>query len=186
LQSPGSENWYVEYDHINTIDNSGTSGVFYNIPPNEGTPTITTGIDGMYNIHAPKWLLNHVKQSLNIWDLITGGGATLSGIAALLAALGLIATNPVGAAIVAIILAVLAIAGIGVKAFVENVMETEIDDGWSYLWGFTQYWLLWWRVGVSWSMSFGRWRDWGWFFFIPFFWFMRFRSGCNKYLAMAL
>ena len=43
--------------------------------------------------------------------------------------------------------------------FIEDVIQTDLGDGWSWLWGFgSGFGLKWWW------QSFGSWRDWGWLF----------------------
>lgn len=154
LKSPGSGSWHVEYDHLNNIDSSGSSGTYYDAPPNAGTPKVYHG-SSKYHLQVTKWQLEDIKQNLNIWELITGGAGILA------AALGLVLTV-FGVIMVGILLAALALLGIVVTFFIENIMETEIGDGWYWVFNIKEHFFWFIRYRVSWSMCVGEWRDWVW------------------------
>jgi hypothetical protein len=50
-----------------------------------------------------------------------------------------------------------------VNWFLTDKLETELGDGWIYLWGLGSFSIFHW-----WTMSFGALYDWGWFFISPF------------------
>jgi len=101
-----------------------------------------------------------------------GAGAVGAFLPEVLQALGLISSTGVGAvvaAMAAICIAMLALVGVPlIECFIDAVMKTDDGDGWYWAWDFAEIRLLWWRIGPSWKMSFGRWRDWAWTIFITF------------------
>jgi len=71
------------------------------------------------------------------------------------------------AAIVGLFGAVLALLGFSFYWFINDILQTERGDGWIWTWGYTEWWFLSWRVGISWYTSFGAWRDWGFYVNVP-------------------
>ncbi|MEM2912652.1 MAG: hypothetical protein QW146_09140 [Candidatus Bathyarchaeia archaeon] len=147
---------HVEYDHP---DNGPYQPPTYNIPPDEASPTALTGISGRYHLHIPVWIINDIKNSGTLTSL---AGATASLIGFLLAL-----PEPVISKIVGLFLSaaggVLAILGLLRRAFAESVLQTELGDGWTWVWGQGKF-VTWFIEVYWWWQSFGRWRDWGWFF----------------------
>jgi len=170
LQASGNEEYHVEYDHINNVFPTGV-GLYYNWSYNEGKPSYTHG-DHVYVAHIPKYQLKDAKEYLNLWSIIAGVGAVGSAFYYLLCSMGIIIGHPVTAAAVGLILVVLALIGVAVEYFVEDVLETENDDGFGYMWDATKTWLPFRFYLLTLWMSFGKWRDWGWYF-----WFLGWQEG---------
>jgi|GEM_PF-6774149 len=141
---------HVEYNHP---DNGPYNPPTYNIPPNEASPTTLKGV-GKYHHHIPVWMINDIKKSGTLTSL---AGAIGSLLALLLGIPEFI--SKIIALFVATVAGILAVLGIAIRAFAESVLQTELNDGWTWVWGVGSWWIFFW-----WWQSFGRWRDWGWFF----------------------
>lgn len=142
---------HIKYNHP---DNGPYYPSTYDIPPNEASPTTLKGNE-KYHRHIPVWIIDDMKKRGNLMSLV---GAIASLIAILL-------SIPEGftkilAVVLGVIGGVLAVLGIAIVIFAEEVLETEMSDGWTWIWGEGKWWRFLW-----WWQSFGRWRDWGWFFF---------------------
>ncbi len=85
---------------------------------------------------------------------------TVGGIIAFLLSIPL-----VGKIVLAILALIATVWGVG-RWFVQNVIQTELGDGWAWTWGFGK-WVLFGRpLAFWWWMSFGSLRDWGFFIFV--------------------
>jgi type IV secretory pathway VirB2 component (pilin) len=163
LSSPVYETWdgitfittastplHVEYNHV---DNGPYNPPTYNIPPNEASPTTLKGTS-KYHLHIPVWMINDIKNGGTLTSLAGAIGAFLAlllGVPELL--------SKIVALFLGIVAGVLAILGLAITAFAESVLRTELNDGWTWVWGMGSWWIL-----VWWWQSLGRWRDWGWLF----------------------
>jgi hypothetical protein len=175
--SADSTPYHVEYDHV---DNGPYSPPTYDIPPNEADPTTLKGC-AKYHHHIPQWTIKDMATSGTLTAL---AGAVGTVIVALLKIPDV--TSKVIASFLLVIPAVLAILGLLIKVFVEAILQTELDDGWTWLWGLESRSILGWTF-FWWRESFGRWRDWGWSFWyvIPSFTAARFEAGV-RHMTMTI
>lgn len=163
LSSPVYETWdgitfittasaplHVEYNHP---DNGPYTPSTYNIPPDESSPTILKG-NSKYHHHIPVWMINDIKNGGTLTSLAASVGSLLALLLGIPEKI-----SKIVALFVAIVAGVLAILGLLIRAFIESVIQTELNDGWTWVWGMGRWWIFFW-----WWQSFGRWRDWGWFF----------------------
>lgn len=149
---------YVRYNHP---DNGPYSPPTYEIYPNEVSSTILKG-DSKYHCHIPVQVLDEAVNRGTLMALI---GGIIDFILALLLLPEPIISKTL-AVILAIIAGVLSICGLTVALFIGEVLRTEMNDGWTWLWGIGKWGPFHW-----WWQSFGKWRDWGWFFLvIDLFW----------------
>lgn len=152
VRAPGSSTTWVKYDHP---DNYNT---YY---PNEiNREYYLKGYSKTHN-HVPRYLLEEAKAKTSF----VGIAALLAGvIAALLAVPELV--SKIVAAILGLIAAILSLVGFVLYWFINDVIQTELGDGWIWTWGYGK-WEFWgWVVAAWWWMSFGAWRDWVFFVII--------------------
>jgi len=156
LQAPGSYAWHVDYDHPNNVDDSGASGTYYNVPQNEGEATTLHG-DGKYHHHIPSWVIDDMIEAGSTIRLIGQIGAFI----AILLGLPELVVSKIVAAVAALVACIIAIVGMTIQVFAQSVLKTELGDGWTWTWGHGQWWVF-----AYWWQSFGRWRDWGFFWYV--------------------
>ena len=152
VKAPGSSTIWVKYSHpdnYNTYYLGQVNKEYY-----------LSGNSKTHN-HIPQWILEQAKANTSFARI---AGILAGVIAALLAIPELV--SKIVAGIIGLIGALLALVGFVLYWFLNDIIQTERGDGWIWTWGYTEYWFLWWRVGVSWWMSFGAWRDWGFFVII--------------------
>jgi len=148
----GASLW-IKYDHPDNYE-------VYHLNPN-GSPDVNDeyvikGTNGVKAFHAD-------KSDISSWSLsggiVTAGstlGAVLVGVA--------LGANVLGA----LLIAFLTIVGVTSSLFVQNVIATELGDGWVYLGGFGR-WNCWFLHSVWFKLSFGSWWNTWFYFFISNF-----------------
>jgi hypothetical protein len=141
---------HVEYNHP---DNGPYDPPTYNIHPDEASPITLKGT-GKYHHHIPVWTINDIKNSGTLTSLAGAIGSLLALLLTIPEAI-----SKIVALFVSVVAGVLAVLGLVIRAFVESVLQTELNDGWTWVWGQGSWWIFFW-----WWQSFGRWRDCGWFF----------------------
>jgi len=145
VQAHGNSTHWVKYDHPDNYDTYHPLeiNVDYQL---KGTSTT------MWHIAQ-----YHIEDAKEANDL----GLVISSLVAIIG--GLLALPELGskfvAGVVSLIVAILVGINRVVSYFLNDILQTELGDGWSYLWGFGNWWLFHWFW-----MSFGAWRDWGWFY----------------------
>jgi len=137
--SVDSEPLYVKYDHP---DNGPYDPPTYDIPPNEKDATIMKGYTRGIG-HIPVHIIDLMKQAVSI----------ACGIDMIIAGIILAATG-VGVLIAALVEGIIIATGILVNWFIDNVITSELGDGWMYTWGYGSFWIFHWMW-----ISFGAWRD---------------------------
>jgi len=143
VQAPGNSTKWVKYDHPDNYDtyHPGETNSEYSLPG------ITRTIE-----HIPQSTIENAKVNNDIATVISA----LVGVA--LAALVIPEpTTKIVAGAAALIAAILTAANLIVRFWLNDVVQTELGDGWSYVWGEGSWWLFHWFW-----MSVGAWRDWGW------------------------
>jgi hypothetical protein len=135
----------IKYDHPDNYQ-------VYN--SNTGASYTIVGSNGYYALHLTT---QQIANALNT--------ASITGIiGALLSIAGFVADAVVGD-VIGVIGAILSGLSCGIQWFVSNVVETELGDGWAYLWGAGSS--SWWIFHSEWFwLSFGSWRNWGWYFYV--------------------
>jgi len=144
---------YVRYDHC---DNGPYPNPTYDIPVDEAESTKIRTTTGRLITHLPKHVVDNMKSGLafGLAPVITDIVAILWGLPDL-----------VGTKTAALILSAVDLILIGLgwvyNLWVDNIVKTEMGDGWQYTWGAGGWWIFKWC-----TISFGAWRDIGW----PIFW----------------
>jgi hypothetical protein len=141
---------YVKYDHP---DNGPYNPPTYDIPVDEAEPTQFKTQSGTLIRHIPKHSIDKLEQNF-AFEL----AAVLTPLLAYLFGLPELVGSKVAGIIVAIIIAILTALGWAYNVWVNDVVRTEMGDGWLYMWGAGSWWVFSW----CWS-SFGAWRDNGFF-----------------------
>lgn len=148
VQAPGPPERWIKYDHPDNYD------TYYPGIINEGY--VLEG-NSRLHLHIPQHVLETAKEGGTLTSVIS---ACVAVVAAALAIPEPIISK-VTAGVIALIAAILTAVGIVIYWFISDVIQTELGDGWSWLWDFGSWWLFkWWR------QSFGRWRGWGWLFVV--------------------
>ena len=145
VQAPGSDEIYIEYDHPDNYE------TYY---PNKINTNYELQGDSKIHSHIAKYVLEEDKEK---GSLITIAGVLMGVVAALLGIPELV--SKIIAAFIGLIAAILTAMGQLITWFIEDIVQTELGDGWSWIWGVGHWWIFHW-----WWQSFGKWRDWGWFF----------------------
>jgi len=145
----GASLW-VKYDHPDNYE-------VYHLNPN-GSPDVNDeyvikGASGVEAFHAS-------KSDVNGW--ISDG--QLGGLATAIAGVVVAGSGGIG-----ILLGVfLVIVGFAFSQFVQQIIQTELGDGWVYVQG-VGHWNCWFLHSVGFSASFGSWQNWWFHFFISNF-----------------
>lgn len=153
VRAPGSSTQWIKYDHPDNFE------TYY---PNQINKGYTLNGYSKQHNHIAQYALEEAKANTSFARI---AGMLAAIIAALLALPELI--SKIVAGIIGLIGAILVLVGFVLYWFINDIIQTERGDGWIWTWGYTQYWFLWWRIGISWWMSFGAWRDWGFFVYVP-------------------
>jgi hypothetical protein len=137
---------YVKYPHPDNYDTY-----------HPGETDINYSLNGTTRIHS------HIAQSiLETGKLLGELTEIVGGILVVVAALGFLPEpliSKVHAAYLGLLAGILMLAGLSVAVFIEYIVQSELGDGWTWLWGFCSSCGLRW-----WYQSFGRLRDVGWLF----------------------
>ncbi|MGB9778781.1 MAG: hypothetical protein ACPLW8_05195 [Candidatus Bathyarchaeales archaeon] len=151
VKAPGNSTHWVKYDHPDNYD------TYYR---GEVNRDYYLSGNSKYHHHIAKWRVEKAISDLDFWTLIGTTANTIGGAIAFLLAIPLVGK------IVLIILALIAsVWGVG-RWFIQNVIQTELGDGWAWTWGHGK-WELFGRVlAFWWWMSFGLARDLGFFIFV--------------------
>jgi len=146
--SPGPPETYIKYNHPDNYDtyHQGEINVDYELQGDE-----------RIHCHIAQHRIEEDKAGVELGQIIAGLMGVLMGL--LLIPEGVL--SKVAAGVIALIIGILEVLGEGIKWFLNNVVQTELGDGWSWMWGFGSWWIFKW-----WTQSFGAWRDWGWFFVV--------------------
>jgi len=76
----------------------------------------------------------------------------------ILAILAIPVVGWISAALAAVIIAALIVVNRTLYYFLNDILQDERGAGWMWTWGFGSQWIFRWFY-----VSFGAWRDWGWF-----------------------
>lgn len=142
VKSPGPSNLWIKYDHPDVYDT-------YNIGVNEWK---SLKGDQKIHTHIPQYVIETAKANNNLSALVS---AITHFILAVLAIpkVGLIA-----AVIGAVIITALVVINRAIDYFLNVILQDERGGGWMWIWGTGGWWIFRWFY-----ISFGAWRDWGWF-----------------------
>jgi len=148
VKSPGPSQIYIKYDHPDNYDtyHQGEVNVNYQLQGNE-----------KIHYHIAQYKLEEGKQTGSLFEI----AAALIAIVAAALAFPEPVVSKVVAAFVGLLATILAAVGVMITYFIETKLQTELGDGWAWLWGFGNWWIFRW-----WWQSFGAWRDWPWFFVV--------------------
>lgn len=148
VKAPGPSTTFIKYDHPDNYDTyrSGEVNVDYDL----------RGHDKIHH-HIAQYRIEEDKSSWTLVQILAGIEGLL--IAALTIPEGVI--SKVIAGVLLLIIGIIEALGQTKKWFLENILQTELGDGWTWLWGFGSWWIFKW-----WWQSFGAWRDWGWLFVV--------------------
>ncbi|MEM2912501.1 MAG: hypothetical protein QW146_08365 [Candidatus Bathyarchaeia archaeon] len=148
---------YVRYDHP---DNGPYENPRYDIPPNERDNTVLHGNSKLHT-HIPTHIMQKIKEkgtlAVLIQEIMTPILFYMLGVPELVG-------TKLAALALAIVEGVIALLGYTFNWWLDNILTTELSDGWTWLWGFGGAWIFKW-----WAQSFGAWRD-TTFFFVGFRW----------------
>jgi hypothetical protein len=142
------------------VNRTTNSSVFYDHPDNYDIydPKVNDsytirGNGTLAAIHIPKYAIEDAKQKADlgaffadIWGLILDSAGSV--VAGPLAFLG----------VVVLVLEILESMCELISIFLNQVLQSELGDGWMYLWDPGSWWFFRWI-----HCSFGAWRDWGWY-----------------------
>lgn len=170
VQNPVRYNWngitfistkstplYVAHDHPDTGPYDSPT---YDIPVDEVSSTVLVANSGTRCIHLPKHIVDDMKESGTIAFALS---AAITPILVWLFGLPELVGTKLAALILGLVDVIILCFGLAFTWWVDNVVRTEMGDGWSYMWGFGSWWIFNW----CW-ISFGAWRDAGWFILSPF------------------
>lgn len=148
VKYPGPPNTYIKYDHPDNYDTyrPGDVNINYTLQGHE-----------KIHYHIPQYVIEDAKSTVELSMVLT----ILYGILPVLIGIPEGAISKIVAGVVAIVIIILEAIQAGILWFLENKLQTELGDGWSWFWGFGSWWVFKW-----WWQSFGAWRDWGWFFVV--------------------
>jgi hypothetical protein len=142
VKAPGPPDLYIKYDHPNYYDK-------YNIGVNDDK---SLQGDSKIHTHIAKYHIEDAKQKNDLYALLA------SVVQFILALLAVPAVGWIAAAIAAVITAALVIVNRAVFYFLNDILQDERGGGWMWTWGFSGWFIIRWFW-----VSFGAWRDWGWF-----------------------
>jgi hypothetical protein len=149
VKSPGSYTTRVKYDHP---DNYNT---YYSGQINRDYALKGISRD---HIHVSEWRLEDAKFKTTFASIAGLLGPIIAGLL-LIPEL----VSKVIAGIIALVGAICSLLGYALRWFVEWIIQTELNDGWVWTWGYGKIAIWGWTIAAWWSMSFGAWRDWGFF-----------------------
>ncbi|MFH7882497.1 MAG: hypothetical protein QW140_02140 [Candidatus Aenigmatarchaeota archaeon] len=152
VRAPGSDYFWIKYDHPDNIE------TYYPMAKNKG---YTLNGTSKRHHHIPQYILEDAKYKSTFASIAGLLGPIISGL--------LLIPELISKAIAAIIAlggAILSLVGYGAKWFIENIIQTELGDGWIYTWDYGKITFFGWVLAAWWRMSFGAWRDWGFFVLI--------------------
>jgi hypothetical protein len=152
VKAPGSDYFWVKYDHPDNIE------TYY--PMAKNNPYTLNGASKQHN-HIPQYILEDAKYKSTFASIAGLLGPIIAG---LLAVPELV--SKVVAGIIALVGAILALVGYIIRWLIENIIQTELADGWVYTWGYGKLSIWGFVIAAWWWMSFGAWKDWGFFFII--------------------
>ena len=144
VKNPGPPEVYVKYDHPDYYET-------YNIEVNDDK---TLQGYSKFHTHIAKYHIEDAKQNNDLYALLA------SVIQFILALLAVPAVGWIAAAIAAVIVAALVIVNRAIYYFLNDILQDERGGGWMWTWGFSGWFIFRWFW-----ISFGAWRDWGWFVF---------------------
>ena len=153
VRAPGDAYTWVKYDHPNNYDR------YYPLQVNRDY-----ALRGTSKVHY------HVSYAALEDAKYKSSFASIAGLLGpIIAALLLIPeiVSKFVAAIIALVGAICSLVGYLLKWFIENIIQTELKDGWVWTWGWGKATFLWWTIAVWFWISFGAWRNWGFFVFLP-------------------
>lgn len=148
LRSPGPNDLWIKYDHPDVYES-------YNIGVNEAK---SLKGNQKIHIHIPRYQIENAKSNNDLYALLA------SVVQFILALLAVPAVGWIAAAIAAVIVAVLFLINRAIYYFLVDVLQDERGGGWMWAWGFGGWWRFRWLY-----VSFGSWRDWGWYVFFVIF-----------------
>jgi hypothetical protein len=142
VKAPGPPDLYIKYDHPNYYDK-------YNIGVNDDK---SLQGDSKIHIHIAKY---HIEDAKSENDL---GAIIFSAVQFILALLAVPLVGWVSAAVAAVVIAALWLLNRTITYFLNDILQDERGGGWMWAWGFSGWFIIRWFW-----VSFGAWRDWGWF-----------------------
>jgi hypothetical protein len=148
VKAPGPSNLWIKYDHPDVYDT-------YNIGVNEDK---SLKGDNKIHIHIAKYHIEDAKAKVDLGSVIA------SAVQFILALLAYPEVGWVTAAVVAVITAALWLLNRTIQYFLNDVLQDETGAGWMWAWGFGGWLIFQWFW-----VSFGAWRDIGWFVVLPSF-----------------
>lgn len=142
VKAPGPPNLYIKYDH----------------PDNYYTYDIPVNVDGYIIGNSKKHC--HVAQSrIEDWKSNNNVGTVAGALADLIAAaLAVPKAGWIAAGVAGVIVAILTLINAAFNYFLSNILQTERGDGWYWVWGYGEFWILKWFW-----ISVGKLRDIGFF-----------------------
>ncbi|MEM5793916.1 MAG: hypothetical protein QXS48_03365 [Candidatus Aenigmatarchaeota archaeon] len=152
VRAPGSDYFWVKYDHPDNIE------TYYPLAKNKA---YTLNGASKHHHHIPQYTLEDAKYKSTFASIAGLLGPIIAG---LLAVPELVSKFVAG--IIALVGAILALVGYLIRWFIENIIQTELGDGWIYTWGYGKLTFFGWVIAAWWWMSFGAWKDWGFFIII--------------------
>jgi len=152
VKAPGSSYYWVKYDHPDNVE------TYY---PMQINKAYTLNGASRQHEHIPRYILEDAKYRSTFVSIAGLLGPIIAG---LLLVPELV--SKVVAGIIALVGAILALIGYIIRWFIENILQTELYDGWIYTWGYGRLVFWGWTLLAWWYMSFGAWRDWGFFVLI--------------------
>ncbi|MEM5834870.1 MAG: hypothetical protein QXQ69_03425 [Candidatus Aenigmatarchaeota archaeon] len=152
VRAPGSDYFWVKYDHPDNIE------TYYPLAKNKAYTL--TGASKQHH-HIPQYMLEDAKYRSTFASIAGLLGPIIAGLLAIPELV-----SKVVAGIIALVGAILALVGYLIRWFIENIIQTELGDGWIYTWGYGKLTFFGWVIAAWWWMSFGAWRDWGFFIII--------------------
>jgi len=149
VRAPGSSTQWVKYDHPDNFE------TYY---PNQINNGYTLNGYSKQHNHIAQYVLEEAKRNANFVGI---AGLLAAVIAALLGIPELV--SKIVAGILGLIAAIIALVGYVIYWFINDIIQAERGDGWVWTWGYGK-WVFWGIVLAAWWwMSFGSWRDWGFF-----------------------
>lgn len=149
VRAPGSSTQWVKFDHPDNYNRYYRGQINRDYYLNGYSRT---------HHHVAQWRCEEAKRYADFGRI----SALLAGVIGILLAIPEIISK-IAAAIVGLIAAIVGLVSYVLRWFIGDIIQDERGSGWVWTWGYGKLEFWGWVIAAWWWISFGSWRDWGFF-----------------------